>query len=96
MSENDQNRQINALKREVQRLSERLRTLELDIEPEGRISEGFERLSQDIDTLRDEIKTLRDETHRRFDTLTHSMNTLLARQEVMLEMITRIGDLPEE
>jgi chromosome segregation ATPase len=92
MSETERNRQINLLKREVQRLDERLRALELDVEPGGHISEGFDRLSREIDEIREEL----GETNRRLDTMSHQMNTLLARQEVMLEMMTRISDLPEE
>ena len=92
MSETERNRQINLLKREVQRLDERLRALELDVEPGGHISEAFDRLSREID----EIKTGLGETNKRLDAMSHQMNSLLARQEVMLEMLTHISDLPEE
>jgi prefoldin subunit 5 len=92
MNETERNRQINFLKREVQRLDERLRALELDVEPGGHISEAFDRLSREIDEVKEEL----GKTNKRLDTMSHQMNTLLARQEVMLEMMTRISDLPEE
>ena len=96
MNESEQNRQINFLKREVQRLDEKIRTLELDVEPGGHISEAFDRLSREIDEVKVEFKEELGQTNRRLDTMSHQMNTLLARQEVMLEMMTRISDLPEE
>jgi prefoldin subunit 5 len=92
MNESERNRQINLLKREVQSLDERLRALELDVEPGGHISQAFDRLSREIDEVKEEL----GQTNRWLDTMSHQMNTLLARQEVMLEMMTRISDLPEE
>lgn len=63
MSEAEQNWEINALKRETKRLNERLRSLELDIEPQGCISQGFDRLSQDIDELQREVRDFQGQTH---------------------------------
>ena len=85
MSRVEQNRQLNELKREVQRLNERLRALELDVEPGGHISEGFERLEADNERI-----------FRQLDQLSHQVNLVLARQEVMLEALTKISDLPDE
>lgn len=55
----------------------------------GHISEGFDHLSEDIDRLRDEVR----KNHYQ---LSHQINQVLARQEVMLEAFTKLSDLPEE
>ena len=77
----DANRKINELKREMQRLYEEVKTLKIDVEPGGHISEGFDHLSEDIDRLRDEVR----KNHYQ---LSHQINQVLARQEVMLEAFT--------
>lgn len=82
----------NEIKRELMRANERIKTLELDLEPDGRISESIEALSQEIDSLRSEMKAFRtesslfrQETRKNFDRVFHSLNRVLARQEVLLE-----------
>jgi len=55
----------------------------------GHISEGFDHLSEDMDRLRDEVR----KNHYQ---LSHQINQVLARQEVMLEAFTKLSDLPEE
>jgi hypothetical protein len=71
---------------------ERIKALELDMEPGGHITMGFDRLSEDIDVLERRI----DGLDRKLDVMSNQINRVLARQEVMLEAITKINDLPEE
>lgn len=87
MSE-QQNRKINELRRLVQQNREDISTLLRDVEPSGHISQGFERID-------DEIERLRRETNKRFDTLSSQVNRVLARQDVMLQALTKV-DVPEE
>ncbi|MGK7875701.1 MAG: hypothetical protein AB4426_21100 [Xenococcaceae cyanobacterium] len=61
-------------------LETRIKTIELDVEPDGRISEGFERLSQDIDSL-----------EKRLDRLEHGQNQIKANLDVILRHITGYG-----
>ena len=89
MSEQEQNRKINELKRELLRMHEDLKTLKSDVEPDGHISQGFEKLEEDIESFK-------KDTRKRFDALSHLVNRVLARQEVMLQRLTKIDDLPEE
>jgi uncharacterized coiled-coil DUF342 family protein len=89
MSEQEQNRKINEINREIRRLTEKVRSLQLDMEPEGHITMGFNRLSEDIDRIENGL-------NRRIDALSHQINQVLAKQEVMLEALTKINDLPEE
>jgi uncharacterized protein YoxC len=88
----EQNKRINELKREIQRLTESVKTLELDMEPTGHITMGFDRLSEDIDEVNRRI----DGVDRKLDVMSHQIHQVLARQEVILEAITKINDLPEE
>ena len=62
-------------------LEQKIKILELDIEPEGRISEGFEYLSNDIDSFR-------NETRKRLDRLEHGQNRIQASLDVILRHLT--------
>ena len=83
------NKKINELKREMPRLSEEVKNLKIDVEPGGHISEGFDR-------LREEVSQLKGEFRSNYYQLSHKINQVLARQEVMLEAFTKLSDLPEE
>ncbi len=61
-------------------LEARIKTIELDVEPDGRISEGFERLSQDIDSI-----------EKRLDRIEHGQNQIKASLDVILRHITGYG-----
>ncbi len=89
MSEQEQNKYINQLRRQLANAVERIKTLELDIEPDGRISQAFDVLEDHIDTRFDRIET-------RLDRMEHQFNQLQAKLEVVLDAITGMGDLPEE
>jgi len=49
MSEFEQNKRINELKKQLTAAVERIKTLELDLEPQGRVSEGFLALEKHMD-----------------------------------------------
>ncbi len=100
MSDQEQNKRINQLKRQLTNAVERIKTLELDLEPEGRISEAFSMLESHMDTRFDQIESRLDNMERQFasrlDRMEHQFNRLQAKLEVILEAITGIGDLPED
>lgn len=89
MSEAEQNKYINKLRRQLVNAVERIKTLELDLEPEGRITEAFDAMERHIDEKFAAID-------KRFDRLEHQFNRLQAKIEVVLEAITGLGDLPED
>lgn len=89
MSEAEQNKYINQLRRQLVNAVERIKTLELDLEPEGRITEVFDAMERHIDEKFAAID-------KRFDRLEHQFNRLQAKIEVVLEAITGLGDLPED
>ncbi|GCL48035.1 hypothetical protein [Microcystis aeruginosa] len=89
MSEAEQNKYINQLRRQLVNAVERIKTLELDLEPEGRITEAFDAMERHIDEKFAAID-------KRFDRLEHQFNRLQAKIEVVLEAITGLGDLPED
>jgi hypothetical protein len=96
MSEQEQNKYINQLRRQLTNAAERIKTLELDIEPDGRISQAFTVLEDHIDTHFDRVESRFDRLESRLDRMEHQFNQLQAKLEVVLDAITGIGDLPEE
>ncbi|MDJ0577752.1 MAG: hypothetical protein QNJ65_21655 [Xenococcaceae cyanobacterium MO_234.B1] len=47
--EREQNKRINHHQRLINDLRERLKTVEVDVEPDGRISEAFEQIEQHLE-----------------------------------------------
>jgi uncharacterized protein (DUF2267 family) len=89
MSELEQNKKINQLKRQMLNAIERIKTLELDVEPEGRISQAFSVLSDHIDGQFEQV-------NKRLNNLEHQMSQMNSKMEIMLQYLTGIDDLPEE
>ena len=96
MSESEQNKRINQVRRQLVNAVERIKTLELDIEPEGRISEAFSVLEQHMDSRFDRMDSRFDRIESRLDRMEHQFNRLQAKIEVILDAITGITDLPED
>ena len=65
-------------------LEKKFKTFELDLEPEGRISESFEYLSGDLDSFR-------NETRKRLDRLEHGQNQIKASLDIILRHLTSYG-----
>jgi len=94
--EREQNKRINQHQRSIFELRERLKTIELDLEPSGRISEAFEHLETHIDRLEDRIESLENRIEKRFNHSAHQINQLAAKLDIIIEHLTNINDLPEE
>jgi hypothetical protein len=75
---------LNRIEQQLVSIEQRLKTLELDMEPDGRISEGFEYLSNDIDSFR-------DETRKRLDRLEHGQNRMISSLDSILKRLTGYG-----
>lgn len=77
MTEQEQNKRINQHKRLINNLRERLKTIEADVEPDGRISETFEQIEQHL------------ERHdKRFDRLENKVNQLGSKLDIIIEHLT--------
>ena len=85
MTEQEQNRKINELKRRVARLESTVKGLDLDLEPSGRISNAF-------DAIEDHL----DEHDRKLDRLQYDLNQANGKLDAILDRITGLSDLPEE
>jgi chaperonin cofactor prefoldin len=96
MSDREQNKRINQLRRQLANAAERIKTLELDMEPDGRIIEAFAAIENHMDEQFEIVNTRFDRLDSRFDRLEHQFNRLQAKMEVILEAITGLGDLPED
>ncbi|MDJ0690723.1 MAG: hypothetical protein QNJ41_19710 [Xenococcaceae cyanobacterium MO_188.B32] len=83
--EREQNKRINQHQRLINNLRERLKTVEVDVEPDGRISEAFEQIEQHL------------ERHdKKLDRLEHKVNQLGSKLDIIIEHLTGVNDLPEE
>ena len=87
--EREQNKRINQHSRQISDLQQRLKTIELDVEPRGRISASFEAIEEDLDEIKSRITRLEQNTEHRF-------NRLDAKLEAILDHLTGVSDLPEE
>ena len=87
--EREQNKIINQHSRKISDLEQRLKTIELDVEPRGRISASFEAIEKDLDEIKSRITRLEQNTEHRF-------NRLDAKLEAILDHLMGISDLPEE
>jgi predicted nucleic acid-binding Zn-ribbon protein len=85
---------IRATEKRFDYLNTRIKTLELDMEPEGRISEGFEYLSNDLDSFRDEVNNKLNQVNKRLDRLEHGQNQIKASLGTIMERLT--GWSPDE
>jgi chaperonin cofactor prefoldin len=93
---NEQNKRINQLRRQLANAVERIKTLELDVEPDGRISEAFSVLEEHMDARFDQMDARFDRIEARLERMEHQFNRLQGKMEVILEAITGLGDLPED
>lgn len=92
----EQNKRINQHKRLIDNLRERLQSVELDIEPDGRISNGFDAIEAHLEELESKLTKRLDNHEKRFDRLEHKSNQLAAKLDIIIEHLTNINDLPEE
>lgn len=83
--EREQNKKINQLNRRVNKLERTVNTINLDLEPDGRISDAFEQIEIHL-----------DEQDKRLDKLSHDMNQVKASLNIIVEHLTGVNDLPEE
>ena len=86
--ERERNKRINQHSRKISDLEQRLKTIELDVEPRGRISASFEAIEEDLEEIKSRITRLEQNTEHRF-------NRLDAKLEAILDHLTGISDLPE-
>jgi archaellum component FlaC len=87
--EREQNKKINQHSRKINNLESRLKTLELDVEPRGRISLAFEAVEDDLNEIKSDIGNLKQ-------TVEHRFNRLDAKLEIIIEHLTGVNDLAEE
>ncbi len=108
MTEQEQNKKLNQHQRLITNLRERLKSIEADVEPDGRISIAFDgegcavarRIpNRHVDAIEDHLDR-QDEKFRehdkRFDRLEHKSNQLASKLDIIIEHLTNINDLPEE
>lgn len=88
-NEQEQNKKINELDRRLTRIETQMTTLQLDLEPDGRVSESFEHLETSIDAQFKEVR-------KNQDRLRHDLSSIKGSVEAILQRLTKVDDLPEE
>lgn len=85
----EQNKRINELSRKVGRIEEQVNTLNNAIEPDGWISQAFDKVEEHL-----------TEHDRRFDRLErkidHNFAELRSSLNHIIDHLTKLSDLPEE
>ena len=82
--EREQNKRINQHQRLINNLRERLKTVEVDVEPDGRISEAFEQIEQHL------------ERHdKKLDRLEHKVTQLGSKLDIIIEHLTDSTGSPQ-
>lgn len=94
--EREQNKKINQHSRKLSNLEQRLKTIELDVEPRGRINLAFEAVEEDLDDIKSSIGNLERKVERLEQSSEHRFNQLNAKLEIIIEHLTGVNDLPEE
>ncbi|MEL6439466.1 MAG: hypothetical protein AAFQ80_09465 [Cyanobacteria bacterium J06621_8] len=75
--EREQNQKINRLTRKLAAIETRLKTLELDIEPQGRISSAFEAVEEDLDQIKSDIIKFQQNVEHRFNRLDTKLEVII-------------------
>ena len=88
-NEQEQNKKINELDRRMTRVERNIKSLSLDLEPDGRVSEAFDHLEESMDSQFKEIR-------KNQDRIRHELTTIRGGMEVILQRLTKVDDLPEE
>ena len=88
-NEQEQNKKINELDRRMTRVERNIKSLDLDLEPDGRISEAFDHLEESMDSQFKEIR-------KNQDRIRHELSSIRGSMEVILQRLTKVDDLPEE
>ncbi|WP_228024002.1 hypothetical protein [Synechocystis salina] len=75
---------------------ERIKTLELDVKSDGRISEVFSVMEKHMDARFDQFDNRFDHLESRLDRMNYQFIQLQAKLTIILDAITGISDLTEE
>ncbi|GAB4244721.1 MAG: hypothetical protein Kow0049_34590 [Stanieria sp.] len=85
--EKEQNKRINQHQRLINNLRERLKSVEIDVEPGGRISEAFDTLDNHLDDVEQRLSKRLDEHDKRFDRLEHKVNQLGSKLDIIITIL---------
>ena len=79
----------NSMDRRADAVEIRIKTLELDVEPEGRISQAFAILTEDLESFQSDVDRRFEQVYKRLDRLEHGQNEIRASLGLILEHLTR-------
>jgi septal ring factor EnvC (AmiA/AmiB activator) len=96
MTEQEQNKKINELDRRLTRIEKEIKTLNIDLEPDGRISEAFDHMENAMDSQFALVNENFKQVRKTQDKIRHELADIKGSMEAILQRLTRVDDLPEE
>lgn len=96
MSDKEQNKKINELDRRLTRVEKEIKTLNIDLEPDGRISEAFDHMENAMDSQFALVNENFKQVKKTQDKIRHDIASIKGSMEAILQRLTKVDDLPEE
>lgn len=96
MSDKEQNKKINELDRRLTRVEKEIKTLNIDLEPDGKISEAFDHMENAMDSQFALINENFKQVKKTQDKIRHDIASMKGSMEAILQRLTKVDDLPEE
>ena len=96
MTEKEQNKKINELDRRLTKIEKEIKTLNIDLEPDGRISEAFDHLENSMDSQFLNVQEQFKQVKKNQDRIRHDISDIKGSMEAILQRLTKVDDLPEE
>ena len=91
-----QNKKINELTRRVGRVEENMETLRHAIEPDGWISQAFDKVEEHLTEHDRRFDRLEQKMNKNFLEINHNFAELRSSLSHIIEHLTKLSDLPEE
>ena len=95
MSEQEQNK-INELNRRITRVEKEIKTPNIDLEPDGRVSEAFDHLEDSMESQFSQVNEQFKQIRKNQARIRHELSDVRGGIEVILQRLTKVDDLPEE
>lgn len=96
MSEQEQNKKINELNRRITKVEKEIKTLNIDLEPDGRVSEAFDHLEDNMESQFSQVNEQFKQIRKNQDRIRHELSDVRGGIEAILQRLTKVDDLPEE
>ena len=90
MSEQEQNKKINELNRRITRVEKEIKTLNIDLKPDGRVSEAFDHLEDSMDSQFFQVNEQFKQVRKNQDRICHELSDVRGGIEAILQRLTKV------